>query len=258
MKAVFIDTDVSGTSSISHLIESGHVESFSCGNLKAAEGVIQSIRRGQIHADIVFLDTITGVTARTRQMILYDFTSGASVWDKRKQLRADWDTYRDTSDLTNYLATMLMMLWDERKIPHVIVAHEKHTSKMASRVDPISGGDRYVPNLQDGINQHLYAFTDAIVRLTYAPLPFIVDGQSYPQNTRILIMSPLGDPTGNSSAGVRVTPGVSCPSFLVVPENDPYAYRRFVQAMGRVPASMLLYGPQKIGKTTFLSGAAYL
>jgi hypothetical protein len=256
MKLVHFDCDVDGSASIAHLIPD-YVQSFKINTYPDAEGIVWAIKRGQIQCNMVVFDTVTGFVSRLRDALVYDPTmsgSGTPIWDNRKKLKADWDHFRGTSDLSNRIF-LLMMTLSDIGVPCIFICHEKSTEGMKSRVDPLSGEDKIIPNLQAGINECLYANSSAIVRLTNATLPFEYEGLAYPRGTRILVLNP----TGESSAGMRVDWSRPVPpTFIPIQERDPYAFSRFVQIMGRVPQVTLLYGPPKIGKTTFAAGAVYL
>jgi len=173
------------------------------------------------------------------------------IWDNREQLVAQKQHYYKTADVVNRLLRPLR----ELSIPSIFVAHERSTRGMESRNDPMSGIDKFVPNLQREINDNVFAFADGIVRLYPHMMPFDLNGVAYPSGTRVLLLSATSD----SAAGVRV-PGdlPPPPPLMVVHEADPYAFARFVQAVGGLPHNLVIYGPPKIGKTTFLAGATLL
>ena len=253
MKLCHIDADVNGVISIEHLVPDW-VQTFSCLNYKEVESVVHAVRSGRLKCDMVVLDTITGLTTRLRQDLVYDpvgVGAGSPLWDKRKELKANWDHFRATSDLTNRITMLFMILNRDLGIPCVVIAHEKHTKDSESRSDPMSGDDKFIPNLQAGINECLYAYADAIVRLSPATKPVVgLD----PRGTRILTLRP----TTESSAGIRVRGDLpQPPEYIVVPDNDPQSFKQFVTIIGRIPKLMLLYGPPKVGKTVFISGACY-
>jgi hypothetical protein len=210
--------------------------------------------RGTIKADMVVLDTLTANAGVARQDLVMEpkQTAMYPIWDNRDKLVADKQTYYKTADVVGRLTRPLR----ELKIPSVFIAHERSTRGMESRVDPLTGTDKFIPNLQREINSDLFSYADAIVRLFPSSVPFEWNGQHVPAGTRLLLLSPTSD----SAAGVRV-PGDKppAPPIMVVPEHDPYSYARFIQAIGgEIPHNTVLYGPPKIGKTTFIAGAVYL
>lgn len=254
MRIVHIDCDVSGSTSISHLVRSGHVLTYRCPTFKDAEGVLWGLVRGAIQGDMVILDTLTALAGVARQDIVLEpsMAKQTPIWDNRDKIKADRDTYYKTGDVVNRLLRPLR----ELTIPSIFVAHERSTRGMESRSDPLTGTDKIIPNLQREINDNVFSFADGIVRLFPSPTPFEWEGQHVAAGTRLLLLTATSD----STAGVRV-PGDKppAPPFMIVPEHDPYAFARFIHAIGdEIPHNLMIYGPPKIGKTTFLSGAVYL
>jgi hypothetical protein len=249
-----IDCDVSGSTSIAHLVRSGHVLTFRCPTFKDAEGVMWGLHRGAIKADLVVLDTLTALAGVARQDLVMEpsQTKQFPIWDNREKLVADRQHYYKTADVINRLLRPLR----ELPMPSVFIAHERSTRGMESRVDPLSGTDKFIPNLQREINDNIFSFADGIVRLFPSSTPFEWQGAHVPTGTRILLLSATSD----SAAGVRVPADKPpAPPIMVVPENDPYSFVRFIEAVGgEIPHNLVVYGPPKIGKTTWVAGAAYL
>jgi hypothetical protein len=265
MKLIHLDCDREGKASIESLVQAGYVDSYQTPDHKSVEGVLLAVKAKRIVGDIVVIDTINGLVSTINQGLVFQGNEG-NVWDNRKKLVSDWDTYRNTQNLTNYL-NMIGVNLGMMGIPVIWIAHERNTKEQESRTDPLSGGlgdDKYTANLQKGINEFLNAFCGAIIRLTYSTVPFTYEGVAYPRGTRTLVLNPTRD----SSVGTRVDgewlipnktePKPPLPPFMVVGERDPYAFYRFVQLFGRVPASTLLYGPPKVCKTSFAAGAIYV
>jgi hypothetical protein len=265
VKGIHIDCDRDGKDSIASLIAAGYIDTYKCVDHKAVEGIFEAIKRKQIQGDFIMVDTVNALISSINQGLLYTGHEG-NVWEKRKSLKADWDTFRDTNNLTNYL-NMLALNLSATGIPVIWIAHERNTKGSESRSDILSsslGDDKYTADLQSGINSFLNQFATAIVRLTYSTVPFTLNGQAYPRGTRTLVLHPTRD----SSVGTRVdgdwlvpnnpAPKPPLPEYMVVADRDPYAFYRFCEVMGRVPTSTLLYGPPKIGKTTFAAGAIYV
>ena len=265
MKVIHRDCDRDGKDSISSLVAAGYVDSYQTPDHKAVEGVLLAVKNKRIVGDVVIIDTINGLVSTINQGLVYGKNEG-SVWDNRAKLQADWDTYRNTQNLTNYL-NMIGVNLGMMGIPVIWIAHERNTKERESLTDPLAGGlgdDKFTANLQKGINEFLNAFCGAIIRLTYSTVPFQYEGQAHPRGTRILVLNPTRD----SSVGTRVdgtwlvpdnpSPKPPLPSFMPVAERDPYAFYRFVQLFGKIPASTLLYGAPKVGKTTFAAGAIYV
>jgi hypothetical protein len=258
-KICHIDADVTGSKTVSHLVREGHIDTYSCPSFRDCEAVMWGLNRGQIQADIVVLDTITAVAQVARQDIVMDPAQMGKqypIWDNRERLVAQKQDYYKTADVVNRLLRPLRELYRDKGIASIFIAHERSTRGMESRTDPLSGGDKIIPNLQREINDNLFAYADAIVRLYPAAYPFEYNGQMVPQGTRLLLLAATGD----SSVGVRVPADKPpAPPFMIVAENDPYAFVRFIQAIGNdMPANTLIYGPPKIGKTQFVGGAIYL
>lgn len=228
-------------------MRAGYVETYPCRTFKEAEGVMWALHRGQIKADMIVLDSLTGVVEKARQDLVMDPSQSKSspIWDNREKLLPGRQEYYKTADIIKRLLRPIV----ELPIPSVFVCHER------SRTDPLSSVDKYVPNLQREINENLFSFADAIVRLYPAPYPFEWAGQAVSAGTRLLLLSPSGD----AAAGVRVAGDRPAPPpILVVPEGDPYSFGRFVEVVGAIPHNTVLYGPPKIGKTRFVSTAVYL
>jgi hypothetical protein len=265
VKVIHLDCDREGKASIESLVQAGYIDSYQTPDHKSVEGVLLAVKSKRIVGDLVVIDTINGLIQTINQGILYSGNEGG-IWDKRKQLQSNWDTYRNTQNLTNYL-NMIGVNLGMMGIPVIWIAHERNTKEFENVTDPLAGGlgdDKYTASLQKGINEFLNAFCGAIIRLTYSTVPFQYEGVAHPRGTRMLVLSPSRD----SSVGTRVDgewlvpnttqPKPPLPPFIPVAERDPYAFYRFVQAFGRVPASTLLYGPPKVGKTTFAAGAIYI
>lgn len=265
MKGIHIDCDRDGKDSISSLVAAGYIDSYKCPNHKSVEGVLAAVKNGTIQGDFIIIDTVNAITSSINQGLLYTGHEG-NVWEQRKKLRADWDTWRDTGNLTNYL-NMLALNISATGIPVIWIAHEKNTKGSESRHDILSSGlddDKYAADLQASIGGFLNQFSGAIVRLTYSTRPFTLNGQQYARGTRILVLNPTRD----SAVGTRVdgdwlvpnnpNPKPPLPEFIPIHDRDPFAFYRFAEAMGRFPASTLLYGAPKIGKTTFAAGAIYI
>ncbi len=265
MKVIHLDCDRDGKASIQSLVQAGYIDSYQTPDHKSVEGVLLAVKAKRIVGDIVVIDTVNGLMSTINQGLVYQGNEG-SVWDDRKKLQADWDTYRNTQNLTNYL-NMIGVNLGMMGISVIWIAHERNTKERESLTDPLSGGlgdDKFTANLQKGVNEFLNSFCGAIVRLTYSTVPFQYEGASYPRGTRILVLNPTQD----SSVGTRVDgtwlmpnnpqPKPPLPPFMVVQDRDPYAFYRFAQVFGKVPASMLLYGPPKVGKTTFAASSIYV
>ena len=245
MKIVWLDADISGTTTIQNYIASGQVQAFRCPSFRDCEAAMWALYRKQITADMVVLDTVDAVANVARQDLVMEpsQTRALPIWDNREKLVAGRPDYYKTADVVNRLTRPLR----ELGIPVVFVCHER------GRTDPMSNAEKYVPNLQREILSNLFSFADAIVRLYPSPYPFDYGGQNIPTGTRLLLLSATGD----SAAGVRVPQDKPpAPPFIVVGENDPYSFGRFVQAIGGVvPNVTVLYGPPKIGKTRFVATA---
>jgi hypothetical protein len=254
MRICHIDADIRGSATISHLVRQGLVQTFPCPTFKDAEGVMWGLNRGQIKADMVVLDTLTALAGVARQDIVMEpsQTKQFPIWDNRERLVAQKQDYYKTADVINRLLRPLR----ELPIPSIFVCHERSTRGMESRQDPLSGSDKFIPNLQREINDNLFAFADAIVRLYPTTYPFEYMGQPVPAGTRILVLSATGD----SAAGVRVPADKPpAPPIMVIPDNDPYSFPRFVEAVGgSIPHNTVIYGPPKIGKTRLVGTAVHL
>jgi hypothetical protein len=243
-KVVHIDCDGTGSRSIANLIPDP-IQSFSCPDAKSTEGIIYGLVRKQIPAEATIWDTVSGLSEKTLQTIVIGTTT--SIWDGRKTLKAEFDQYGQNARVLNQYATLLR---DPSMPPSIFIIHERDTGQLRAREDPLSGGDRIAPNLQRAILSNIAGPPDAIVRLFPAPQPFQWDGVAYPAGTRVLGLSPTADYT----AGCRTVMDRPVPPIMVVAEGDPYAFVRFIHLLGYLPQNTLVYGPPKIGKTTFAAG----
>jgi hypothetical protein len=247
MTGIHLDCDVTGSASISDLIPDP-IRSYSCPNVQTAENVLWEVVKGRLPAQFVMLDTITGFTQRGLQDLVSESSDG--IWKNRKKFKAERDHYGWLGDVANRFTGILR----EFSGYSIILAHERSTEGLASREDPLSGGDKMTPDLQRKILTNLLTFADAIVRLYPSPVPVQMDGVVYPAGTRLLALTA----TESHTAGVRVPMSRPIPSMMIVHEGDPYAFARFVQILGYIPHNTVIYGPPKIGKTIFAAGITKL
>lgn len=238
-----LDCDLTGSASVSHLVQSGHVISYPVPDFTTAEQIVKALSEGRIPCDMVVLDTATALADAAMMHILVDPSKAKGGWepwwDKRKALKGSWDDYGTAGRVWGNLLFGLRRL----PIPNIIVAHE------AEKDDPLGGAKAVAPNLQKKINDALYAHADGILRLFQASTAFQWNGAMVPPNTRILQLARTAD----AACGVRVPPTRQVPPILIEP-----TFQQFVEVIGYVPHSLVIYGPPKVGKTTFVASAAYL
>jgi hypothetical protein len=246
VKLIHIDADRTGSASIQHLVPQW-VETYSCPSLEAVAQVVSKIEKGVIRGDIVALDTLTRLTADTREDIVIDPAKVdiANLWKQRAGLKSSRDDYYTTMSLINRILRAIYNL----PIPSIILAHER------VRQDPLSGLDKFVPDLQDAINATVFTSADYIARLSaWNGAPFEYGGGTVQPGTRLLYTSA----TGNSSAGGRATPDHPIPPFLVGWQAYSPTFGDLINTLGYMPHNTIIYGPPKIGKTTFAGSVVYL
>lgn len=246
MKLIHLDADRTGVNSIMHLVQSGWVETFSTPTLGDVARRIGQIKAGQIRGDAVVLDTITRMTADAREDIVVDPAKVdiSRLWELRHSLKSSRDDYYSTMALVNRVIRGL----GDLPIPTVYLAHER------IRTDPLSGRDKFVPDLQEAINATLFTSADLIVRMTTAPVDFDYMGYKVPQGTRMVIT----DATGDSSAGGRALPTHPLPPYLIGWQPFTPTFGDLVSALGYFPHTTVIYGKPKLGKTTLAGSIVYL
>jgi hypothetical protein len=246
VKLIHIDADRTGSSSIRHLIPQW-VETYSCPTLDAVAQVISKIEKGQIRGDILALDTLTRLTADTREDIVIDPAKVdiANLWKQRAGLKSSRDDYYSTMSLINRILRAIYNL----PMPSILLAHER------MRTDPLTGLEKFVPDLQDAINATVFTSADFIARLApWNGPPFEYGGGKVESGMRLLYTSA----TGNSSAGGRSTPDHPLPPFLVGWQPFTPTFGDLINTLGYVPHNTIIYGPPKIGKTTLAGSVVYL
>lgn len=245
VKIIHIDADRTGSSSIRHLIPQW-VESYPAPSLDEAAKIVGAIVNGKIKGDMVVVDTLTRLTSDARDDIVIDPSKAKieNLWAQRAGLRSSRDDFYSTMSLINRFLRAIYNL----PMPSVLIAHER------VRTDPMSGMDKFVPDLQEAINATVFTSADFIARLCAKNVDFDYQGHKVPAGTRVLVMSPTGD----SSAGGRATPDHPIPPFLIGWQPYTPTFGDLVNTLGYMPHNTVLYGPPKIGKTTFVGSAVYL
>lgn len=252
MNLIHLDADRTGSNSIAHLVQSGHVTTFSTPTLdlvaRRIGEVKMALERRQIDPanTAIALDTLTRMTVDAREDIVVDPAKVdiSRLWELRHGLKSSRDDFYSTMSLVNRILRALYDL----PIPSILLAHER------VRMDPLSGMDKYVPDLQDAINGTVFTSADMIARLTVAQMPMDYMSYKIQPGMRLLVTSPTGD----SSAGGRAIPSHPLPPFLVGWRDYEPTFADLVNALGYFPHNTVIYGKPKLGKTTLAGSVVYI
>jgi hypothetical protein len=241
MGIMLLDCDVSGHLSVIDMVQDGRVQAFPCKTFMDAENIFWSVYRGQLEMpSVIIVDTITALASKTRMDVVLDPASkGANtLWSLGEAAVASQREWGICGDLVTRLLRNIF----ELPCPSIFIAHE------GERTDPMSGTDKKSPDLQKAILGPVVSVADAIIRLKASTLPLPgAGGIIHPPGTRLLCLNPTGD----SAVGVRSIKRL--PDYLINPVLGDFA-----EALGGWqywPHNTLLFGPPKIGKTTFACGA---
>jgi hypothetical protein len=241
MAIMLLDCDVSGHLSVLDLVQAGQVQAFPCKTFQDTENIFWAIYRNQLpKPDMIIVDTITALASKTRMDVVLDPASKGSqtLWNLGEAAVASQREWGICGDLVVRLLRNIF----ELDIPSIFIAHE------GERSDPMSGIDKKSPDLQKAILGPVVSVADAIVRLKSSSLPLAgAGGVIHPPGTRQLMLNPTGD----SAVGVRSIRKL--PDYLINPVLGDLA-----AALGGWeywPHNTLLFGPPKVGKTTFACGA---
>lgn len=235
MRVLLFDTDINGHASVLDLVQKGDVAAYPCAALTDVEGLYWALKGGQVaKPDLVVVDTVTNMANKA----VLDASRPNGQHYVTQNLAALLPSQNEWGQ-SGYGSLHLLRPIFELPIPQIWIFHEN------LRDDPMSGVTKTSINVQRLVNNQVISWADAIVRLTTTTLPLQApDGRIIPAGTRQLLLAPTPD----SAVGVR--------TFKPIPPvlYDP-VLEDFFNTLGYVPHLTLLYGPQKIGKTTFACNA---
>lgn len=249
-RILHIDADRgTGHHSVIDLVRAGVVVSYPGRTFQEAENVFWALYRNDLKIpdgagnlftpDLIVPDTITKLAESTRQDTVLDPSKKgqSTIWDLGESAVANQRQWGIAGDRVVRLLRNIL----ELPIPSIFIAHQ------GERDNPLGdAGTTLTADLQKQILKNVIADTDAIVRLRASPVPIALsDGRVMPAGSRQLVLRPTGD----ASVGVRSP--YQLPDYLLEPTLADF----FAALHGEIPHNTLLFGPPKIGKTTFALGA---
>lgn len=237
---LMMDCDLTGHRSVIDLVRNGTVDARPVKSFDEADALYWALYYGKIPMPtIVLIDTITGLISMTRQdVVLPPELKGQQTLT---QLGDKIVTSKREYGIVGDKITRLYRNFRELPCKLVLVAHE------AQREDLMSNTEKMTINAQKMILTDITVTADAIIRLTTTNVPMTHDGIEYPAGTRQLLLAPTVD----SAIGIRTH--LTLPPFIMRP-----TLAKFIQTLGgweNFPETTVLYGPPKLGKTTFITGA---
>lgn len=235
-----------GHRSVLDLVRAGLVDSRPCLTFEHAEGVYWAVKRGEIPMPSLYVvDTVSKLAQAKRQdttvgpHLLAQLNAGtATISSLGDAVVSSQRDYGVVGDHVNRLLRNII----ELPCPSIFIFHQD------DHEDPMSGLTKKTPAAQRAILHNVVADADAIVAMKMSSVPYqLPTGGVAGPGTRMLLLQPTPD----TAIGVRsVTP---LPPFLLDPTLADFA-----AALGGwdfFPHNTVLYGPPKIGKTTFSVGA---
>lgn len=241
MAILLADCDTSGHRSVIDLQRAGAIDVRVCKSFADLEGVFWGLYRGEIPMpELLVIDSITALASKTKQDVVLDpsLKGSTQIWSAQASLTANQKQWGVTGDVI----IRLLRNFRELDCPAIFIAHE------GTREDTMSGYDKFVPDLQRMILADIIAQADAILRLRALPTAITYsDGTVVPRGARQLLLKP----TAESAVGLRdYLP--NCPDFLIEPTLADFAA---LFGENGFPHNTIVYGPPKIGKTTFACNA---
>jgi hypothetical protein len=234
------DCDLTGHKSIIDLCENGTVAAYPIKSFEEADALFWQIYYGKIPMpSVLVVDTVTKLIEFTKQDVVLDPSKKGerTLVQLGEELVTSKREYGIIGDkIIRFLRNVI-----ELPCPVVLVFHE------ATSEDLMSNTEKKTLSAQAMVKNSVIAGADAIVRLTTSALPITENGILYPAGSRQLLLAPTVD----SAVGIRTH--LKLPPYLMNPTLGS-----FVEAIGGwkyFPHFMVLYGPPKLGKTTFIHGA---
>ena len=246
-KILHVDCDRgTGHRSIIDLVQDGRVDCRPCLTFEHAEGAHWAVKRGEIEMPSLYVvDTVSKLAEAKRQdttvgpHLLAQLNAGtATISSLGDAVVSSQRDYGVTGDHINRLLRNII----ELPCPSIFIFHQ------SDREDPMSGLTKKTPNAQRAILNNVVADADAIVAMKMSTVPYALpDGTVAGAGTRQLLLAPTPD----TAIGVRsIRP---LPPFILDPILSDFA--AVLGGWDYFPHNTVLYGPPKIGKTTFATGA---
>jgi hypothetical protein len=246
-KILHVDCDRgTGHRSILDLAQQGLVDVRPCTTFEHAESVYWAVKRGEIEMPWLYVvDTVSKLTEVKRQDTTVDAAMRQRMESGMSTISSLGDAVvsskRDYGVVGDHINRLLRNIL-ELPCPSIFVFHQTEAE------DQMSGLTKKSPRVQNAILNCIVPDADAIVALKMSAVPYAYpNGVVAGPGTRMLLLQPTPD----TAIGMREYRPL--PPFLLDPTLADYI--ALFGGVEQMPHNTVLFGPPKIGKTTFSCNA---